>query len=600
MIVKMKKVTVLALAGDKTATLDALRDLGVLHLEPVSEVKGATLEQARLEESSAKAAAFVLERIGEPKEAPKKMGGGVSGAEAIDAAAAVLRIHELGEAKRAVGDRIVRLSSEKSSIEPFGDFDPEDVLRLADQGISVKLVHLPGKKIPPAPEDGVIVPIRRDSVGLYAAVAGKGPFAFPGREIPLPTRRLSAIEAEIETAKAEQVRIGAELEKHAAQRRDLDSLLEERRARVLYLEADAGMGAAGKIAYLQGYVPVPRIASLRKAAAENGWGLLFAEPAAGDKVPTLIKSPAWLRPIESLFGFIKILPGYREADVSAAFLIFLSLFFAMIIGDAGYGAILLSLTAFARMRNRKAAPEPFRLLTIFSVATIVWGLLTGVVFGLTKLPAPLAALKIDWLNDNDNIMLLCLVIGAVHLSLAHLWNMVRFINSPLAIAQLGWVSMIWTIFFAARALLLKSPFPSWYVPVAIAGLAAILLFMTPRRKMKTEWINHAMLPLTLMSNFGDILSYLRLFALGVASIQLAGAFNNMANGLGFSNPATAVIAVVIVLLGHTLNLGLGLVSVLVHGLRLNALEFSTHFGLEWAGFAYEPFRTKKTETDKEK
>ena len=142
------------------------------------------------------------------------------------------------------------------------------------------------------------------------------------------------------------------------------------------------------------------------------------------------------------------------------------------------------------------------------------------------------------------------------------------------------------MFFTARTMLLGAPFPGWFVPVAIAGLAAVLLFMTPVRKLKDEWVNHVMLPLTLMSNFGDILSYLRLFALSVAGVQLASAFNGMAS---FDSPVAVVLGLLILFAGHTLNIVLCAISVLVHGVRLNALEFSMHFGLEWAGWEYRPF-----------
>jgi V/A-type H+-transporting ATPase subunit I len=598
MIVRMKKVSLLCLADDKEATLEALRNLGVMHLEPTTEIRGADVDQARQEEQSAKSALFALNKLGEP-DARAKSGTGATAeadtAKSFDAAAAVRRIHELGEAKRTIVDRIAHLTTEKALIEPFGDFDPEAARRLAGHGISVRLFHVPGKKIPPTPEGAVVLALRRDSLGLYAAVAGKGPFGYPGREVPLPARRLSRVESDLENARTERDTIDEELMALRARRRELDFLLRERRERVDYLEAGAGMGASGKIIYLRGYCPGNRIESLRGDAAKHGWGLLIEDPGDTDRVPTLIRNPVWLRPIESLFKVIRILPGYREADVSASFLLFMSLFFAMIVGDAGYGAVLLALTFVARMKAKKAPAEPFRLMMIFGSMTVVWGLLTGVVFGFTNLPAPLRGLRIDWLGNNDNVMFLCLVIGAVHLSVAHLWNLVRFINSTLAIAQLGWVSVTWTMFFAARALLLGKPFPSWYFPIAAGGFAAVVVFMTPWKKMKTEWVNHIMLPLTLMSNFGDILSYLRLFALGVAGLQLAGAFNTMALGMGFSKPLSGLIAAIILFLGHSLNLALGLVSVLVHGIRLNALEFSMHFGLEWAGFTYEPFRTNNKE-----
>jgi V/A-type H+-transporting ATPase subunit I len=146
------------------------------------------------------------------------------------------------------------------------------------------------------------------------------------------------------------------------------------------------------------------------------------------------------------------------------------------------------------------------------------------------------------------------------------------------------------MFFLARAMMFGLAFPKLYVPIAIAGLVAIVLFMTPPNKLKEEWINHAMLPLSVMSAFGDVLSYLRLYALGVAGFKVAGAFNLLAGGLGFDHVLTGLLAALILFASHALNVALSAMSVLVHGIRLNALEFSMHLGLEWTGFEYRPFR----------
>jgi len=186
-----------------------------------------------------------------------------------------------------------------------------------------------------------------------------------------------------------------------------------------------------------------------------------------------------------------------------------------------------------------------------------------------------------------------MVLGCIHLTVAHAWNAVRMINSTRAIAQFGWVAMTWTMFFVAKFLFTGNPFPLWFMPVSVCGLLAILVFMTPLRNLKQEWINHAMLPLSLMSTFGDVLSYLRLFALGIATLEVANAFNTMAAKMGAGGIMAGLAAAFILFVGHTLNIVLSALSVLVHGIRLNALEFSMHLGLEWSGFPYNPFAARK-------
>jgi len=118
--------------------------------------------------------------------------------------------------------------------------------------------------------------------------------------------------------------------------------------------------------------------------------------------------------------------------------------------------------------------------------------------------------------------------------------------------------------------------------------------MTPVKHLKTEWADHVMLPFDIIGNFADLVSYVRLFAVGSAGLAVAIAFNELAVGTGIDSVGGAIKASIILFLGHALNIILCLMSILVHGVRLNTLEFSGHIGLEWAGFKYEPFAIRRT------
>jgi len=579
MIVPMKKVTMVCLLGDQDAAVDRLQDMGVLHVAPVRHPESGDLDEARRLLARSERVVHILEAAapeGAPAEAPLS----------ADVVEQVLALQE--QLDRLVEDE-QQLHQEARRLAPLGDFDPASVLALADAGIHVRFFQESARAPLTGPEGVQRVVLREDGPQRTVALIGRGPFSVHGHEILLPSRslgsvreRLAAIGAE-RTAAQEQLRQAAA---HLPARRRASVAL---RDRVQCMEARAGMGAAGQVVYLCGFAPAEHVAAIRQTAAAHGWGLLIEDPSAKDRVPTLIRHPRWVRPIKVLLDFIKILPGYREADVSASFLLFLSLFCAMIIGDAGYGLLFLALTGLARRRWRRAPREPFILMTIFAACTVIWGAITGVYFGVTNIPAPLAALRIDWLNNSQNAMGLCLLIGALHLSVAHAWNAFLLRHSLQAIAQLGWLAIVWTIFLAGRSLLLGTDFPMAFAPVTIIGLLAIVIFMTPLRRLKQDWINHAMLPLTLMSNFGDILSYIRLFALGVASVQLAAAFNKIVSeSIGFASVAAGLASVLLLFAGHTVNIVLSLMSVLVHGIRLNALEFSMHMGLEWTGCRYQP------------
>ncbi len=225
-----------------------------------------------------------------------------------------------------------------------------------------------------------------------------------------------------------------------------------------FAEAHAGMAETGPVAYVQGFCPRDRYEALRAAAARHGWGLASAEPSADDRVPTLMRNPPWARPILALLRMIDVLPGYHEPDISPVFLLAFSLFFAMLVGDAGYGFVFLGLTWLLRRKFRGAPVEPFRLLAILSVATIAWGVLTGNYFGAVD--TPMNRLRVDWLLNEQNFMTLCFLIGAVHLTVAHGWRLARCLNSTRALAQAGWIGLSWTMFFAARFLVLDAALPS--------------------------------------------------------------------------------------------------------------------------------------------
>jgi V/A-type H+-transporting ATPase subunit I len=279
-------------------------------------------------------------------------------------------------------------------------------------------------------------------------------------------------------------------------------------------------------------------------------------------------------------------------DVSAVFLLFYSGFFAMLVSDAGYGMLFLVLTLAIRRWATRLPKEVPHLLGVLSVCTIVWGVLTGAYFGISieALPAVMQGAAIPWLRDEANLMQLCFLIGAVHLSLAHGWALVRAGLCPAALAQLGWIAVTWVMYYLAMNMILERLMPGFVLPLFLVGVAAVALFMTPLKALKTEWPNHMMLPLTVVGNFGDVVSYVRLFAVGSAGTAISVAFNDMAVGGGIHGVGDGLVAALILFLAHGLNILLAGLAVIVHGVRLNTLEFSGHLGMQWTGVPFKPFR----------
>ena len=585
MIVPMKKVTVLVLEHSRDAALERLRKIGVIHLEAIRPAESEDVEAARKEFEYVARALEVL---------PHKPQAAASGRPAMEVVHALWEIlHE----RKATEDEIEALQHERQRIAPYGDFDPAAVRALAEKGIFVRLYQGSPKEPVSVPPDMILTELGRTPHAVYFTVVHRGdPPGIPAQEIRLPERSLKQIDARLQALEHRLTEMQAGMEQFAGDRASVEALTDAAEDRLHLAEARAGMSAAtGKVLYLRGFCPAEDIDRLRDAARDGGWGLIHEDPGEEDRTPTLVRTPRWVRPIEPLMEFIGILPGYREVDISGMFLVFFGLFFAMLVGDAGYGALFLGASLWARRKFPAAPRKLFALLEIMSGATIVWGAITGTFLGIHPKAWPLT---ITWLENEENVKRLCFIIAVIHLSLAHLWNIIRMGRSLQALAQVGWLCTTWTMFFFANKMVLGDTFPAVMGPVFLVGVVLIVLFMTPVRQLKAEWFNHAMLPLNLVSNFVDVVSYIRLFAVGTASFAVANSFNTMLAPM-FGSWVTGLIAAVFLFLAHALNVVLALMGVMVHGVRLNTLEFSGHIGLQWTGVPYHPFRRTGTADGRE-
>ncbi|TRZ98090.1 MAG: hypothetical protein D4R84_04345 [Rhodocyclaceae bacterium] len=581
MIVPMQKVAVLSLNTERNRALTSLRELGVVHLTFDQRVEHDDIEAARRRLESVRRACEALPNVA--RQAPS----------ALPASEVVDELLRLIQQRRESGEELQRLLQERKRIEPFGAFAPEAIAALGERGIFIRLFQAPLKRLPPIPEQAVYLETLRSGGAVFFALISRGEQPeIEAQMIHPPAMSLAIIESRINELETAQANIADQMARFGGDRAALAQLRAEAEEVLQLAEVRASMGAAtARIDYLQGFCPTDELDRLRQAARENGWGLSVEDPEESDRVPTLLRNPAWMKPVEAIFDLIGILPGYREIDVSLWFLLFFTLFFAMLVGDAGYGALFLILTVWARRKFVDIPAHVFTLLSITSIATMTWGALTGTYFGIPDLPAPFASLKLNWLGNEEHVKELCFWIAAIHLSIAHVWNIIRLIRTPQALAQLGWLCVVWFMFFTARSVVLNLPFPQIMNWVFAAGVVLIVLFMTPRKSLREEWFNHVMLPLNLVGSFVDVISYIRLYAVGVASFAIASTFNTMLVPL-LDGWLTGLLAALLLFLAHAVNIVLAVMGVMVHGIRLNTLEFASHIGLQWSGIPYQPWQRK--------
>jgi V/A-type H+-transporting ATPase subunit I len=262
-----------------------------------------------------------------------------------------------------------------------------------------------------------------------------------------------------------------------------------------------------------------------------------------------------------------------------------------------------------RRRARRRQQEPpaiLSLLTILSFATMLWGAVTGTWFGSQKLA------ELPWLSwmiiptlssfnprSAETFKVIFFTVGTLHICIAHFWSFLRqarerpFIRS---LAQLGWLTMVLGLYFLVLNLVISSekfPVPLHARWMIACGFLFVIAFSRQEgRFFHGLAMGAASLLTTFLSSisaFADIISYIRLFAVGLAGIEISKSFNGIAASLG-PGPISLLAGGLILLFGHSLNMAMGALSVVVHGVRLNMLEFSGHLGMEWSGKPYKPFK----------
>ncbi|HMP89976.1 MAG TPA: hypothetical protein PJ991_07235 [Kiritimatiellia bacterium] len=577
MIVEMKRLTLLCLASARETAIRRLQDMGVVHVVSIKPPDSRALETSRNHLAYIKRALETMPR--KSKVAPSGLPPDL----------VVSLVWTLLQDKKDVEDALSDMRQERARILPFGSFDPSMIAALREHGVHIKLyVVSPDAEIK-APEGVALEEVNRDKNNVYLAMFAREDVSLDVPEFRLPERSLADLDDQIKEFERRLADCESSLKQYDGDHESVAGLRDRIEDNVHFLEARDGMGSYAPVAYLRGYLPSEQEGAILEAARHEGWGVQLNEPEPDEEVPTLIRNPDWIRPIQSVLKAINVLPGYREVDMSGIFLVFFSIFFSILIGDAGYGLLFLLGTRWARKKMPNAPSEPFALLTLTSMGTILWGVLTGNYFGVSS------SFRIEWLVREANVMGLCFLIGAIHLTIAHVWNVIRFAPDPKALAQVGWIAMTWTMYFVAHHLVLNAPLPGGLGWIAAIGAVLILLFMTPVNKLKEEWHQHVMFPLNLVSNFVDVVSYIRLFAVGSATAAVASVFNSMALD-GVTGIFTGFLAALILFAGHALNVVLGAMGVLVHGVRLNTLEFSSHLGVQWTGRPYEPLA--RTRPDK--
>jgi len=637
-IVPMKRVSLLVMDRDKDAALNKIRDLGVIHLERKAVSSPALTRlldrRVQLDIASGVLASFTPKKKSKDKEPPPKFDGDLT-----------RHVVALSDRRKKLQDYIFNHQREMSHFEKWGEFEPKDFAYLKEHGVNAQLYDITSASYEKNTHDVPHIVLSSDkknnSVRLLAfdAVPNEHPYV-------LPERPLSLVNERDKIRKAEMVKIEDELTALSSLKKQVEdqkaSLLsdiefETANSSMEHVENDAAASDVS-ISWISGYVPAPDMGLLKRAASENGWALCAADPVEDDtQVPTKLKNNKLTEFLYPLTGFLEMSPGYREVDISGWFLLFFTLFFGMIFGDAAYGTILCLIAIFFILKtSKKGTPPIFKFMLLMSLSNLAWGILTCAWFGfdvsavpqvLQNISLPLIVNTSDnpaWLaayNANNfwirsglvstydsidamgkgitsNLMLFCFSVALTQLGIAHIKGIIANIKSksPRVLAELGQLGMLIGMYFVVLSLVVFNTgfggVKTWQFCSLFGGFALNFVFGNYEgsvlKSFLTSCANILTNVLNITSVFSDIMSYIRLWAVGLAGASIASTVNGFAGPL-VSHFVFFIFGVVLFLFGHSFNMVLNVLSVLVHGVRLNTLEFSSHLGLTWSGFSYKPF-----------
>jgi V/A-type H+/Na+-transporting ATPase subunit I len=607
MITKMKKVMLLTpdTAQDVDIDLTRLGQLGVVHITPFQPAQDESIERVVARIKQLQTAIATLNRIGDEAASNSDSFVDIDSSNAERGDIAIMEEVLNAENSRVELENL--LDEQNSALDwysKWGKVREKDLEKLSEAGVSIKLYMLDKRELKGISGRGDIqhIGMINDKYQVvFISDTAKEKLEF--EEITIPPYAFDDLEDKIGSSREQLNGIEDTLKQLQSKKQILQDALEESTLRFDVRNIHySGLVIENQIRCWKGFMPEHVVDAFVEMADENRWGYIIEDPSKedADEVPTLIRSPKWAERIRPVMNFMGLIPGYKELDVSKIFMLFFTSFAGILVGDAGYGVIFLLLTLMVHARLRFKKKVEIGLLYSLSASIMIWGILTGTYFGselIADIPL-LSRLRINKLasfgGDGIVVQKVMFLIGAVHLSIGHLQLAWKYINSVKAIAQLGWIAIIWGLNLIVNQMVLGIPAPGIMIWLFIGGALLVALFSNPGQSFfKGILSSLGSLPLSIINGFSDIISYIRLYAVGLATVLMATSFNQMAIGDGISTIASGIGAVIVLILGHGLNMILAGMAVIVHGVRLNMLEYAGHADVEFSGTDYDPFKLKQ-------
>ena len=604
MIVKMSKYAFMVYHREYDAFLTTLRELGVVHVKETNSVLDNAELQALLAERKQVSTAirYCKNLNSQTKEVTVAPARGLTKAEGLKL---VGKLEEMQEKQAQLQAAKVSLEKDIAYMDIWGEFSYANIRRLKKAGFDVTFFSCPTSKYEPkwGEEYNAFLANNFQSVTYFVTVTKTGtPIDIDAERPKMPDRGLAklhlAMEQLLDNIKvlnnqlkeyaAEQYNTLVELEKNIQNEFNLSNTL-------VQTDREAG----DKLMLLEGFVPTEEAPAMEVALEKEGYYFQELDIQDGDRVPIKLKNNKFNRlyePITKMFS----LPNYTEFDPTPLFAPFFMLFFGLCFGDGGYGLLVLLACSFFK---RKVNPDFKPYLTLFQylgLAAIIVGTCTGSFFGIALADVPALSKVKDYFVSSDNLMTFSIVIGLVQIIFGKTvaaFKMKAQKGVKYSIAPFAWVFVITALALAFGLPMLNLQLPETvktvFIGIAVIGLVVAYLYNSPGKNIFLNFGTGLWNTYNMASGLlGDTLSYIRLFAIGLTGAILGGVFNQLAVDMteGMNIVLRAVCMLLILLVGHAINIGLCTISSLVHPLRLIFVEYYKNAEFEGGGKEYRPFK----------
>lgn len=529
----------------------------------------------------------------------------VSGAEAFDivknAISQVEQKHQL----------LNGLKKEITQVLPWGDFSRDTIEKLKENRLKLRFYTVAQRKFEDSWLQKYPIEVINTHAGqVYFVMLEKGYLTeeIPAEEMRAPEKPLSELLAAKDQLEKELAQLQELFDKYASESIDLiDRYYRQMLESVEFDQAimNTRAEAEEKVMLLEGWLPVRKEQELLSYLDENDVVYTRQKATREDKAPIALRNKKFAKKFEML-GELYSLPKYGELDLTPFFAPFYTLFFGFCLGDAGYGILMAILALAVKNKVAKELKQVMGLVFYLGLSTIFFGVVGGTFFGIplyeTSLPvyATLAArFEAEGTNINNLLFYLSLALGAVQILFGMILkaiNETRQFGWKLAVGTIGWiVLLLGSIGLYAigefTALEASSLTPAWYGLLGVSGVMILLLNNLTRNILMNLgvglWDTYNMITGIL----GDLLSYIRLFALGISSAILGFVFNSLAVSMSGNIPVLSIVIMVIILVvGHSINLFMSGLGSFVHPMRLTFVEFYKNAGFSGGGKKYNPFK----------